>query len=60
MSVRATTLDVITGARDVLRADATGGSGLIRSLRDQAVAAGRTIDLREYTNYAPWTFIVTG
>ncbi len=34
--------------------------GLIRSLRDQAVAAGRTIDLREYTNYAPWTFIVTG
>lgn len=33
---------------------------LMRSLRDQARAGGRTIDLREYTNYAPWTFIVTG
>ncbi len=33
---------------------------LVRDLRDQAVADGRTIDLREYTNYAPWTFIVTG
>lgn len=34
--------------------------GLVRSLRDQAVAAGRTVDLREYTNYAPWTFTITG
>lgn len=42
------------------RYDGQSIRGLVRSLRDQAVAAGRTIDLREYTNYAPWTFIVTG
>jgi len=31
---------------------------LMRNIRDQVVAAGYTVDLREYTNYAPWTFIV--